>query len=99
MLQGINDMPEEAEALVKKFGHLKHRIKLNLIPWNPTDDTMKRSPESNLHTFQDIVKAGGIATTIRYSKGLDIEAACGQLVVKTMKAEATQAERAAAAES
>ena len=88
MLKGINDMPTEAEALVKKFGHLKHQIKLNLIPWNPTDDTMKRSPDSNLHKFQDITKAAGIPTTIRYSKGLDIEAACGQLVVKTMQQEA-----------
>ncbi len=81
MLLNVNDMPSEAEAFVKKFKHLKDQIKLNLIPWNHTNANMQRSSEGNLAVFQKIVQEAGIPTTIRYSKGLDIDAACGQLVV------------------
>lgn len=85
MLWGVNDMPEEARALVKLFQPIRHRIKLNLIPWNPTSEDLQTSSRERLEAFKDITEGSGIATTVRLSKGLDISAACGQLVVKTAK--------------
>lgn len=82
MLAGQNDMPSEARALVKRFAPLKHRVKFNLIPWNPVSGKMAASSEQALQDFHNILEAGGLTTTIRYSKGLDIHAACGQLVIK-----------------
>lgn len=82
MLLDVNDLPSEAEALVKQFTHLKHQVKVNLIPWNQTNAKLQRSSEQHMRTFQNILKRGGIQSTIRYSKGLDITAACGQLVIK-----------------
>ncbi len=87
MLLNVNDMPSEAEALVKTFRHLKEQIKVNLIPWNQTDALLQRSSEQRTAAFQQILDRGGIQSTIRYSKGLDIAAACGQLVVKQAKTE------------
>ncbi len=87
MLENVNDMLSEARALVKAFAGITHGVKLNLIPWNPTGTHLHRSRHEQLMAFQVVCEEGGIATTIRYSKGLDIEAACGQLVVKAMKAD------------
>lgn len=85
MLLDQNDMPSEARALVKHFGKFGAQVKLNLIPWNHTDADMQTSSEDHLEAFARITKKGGIPTTIRYSKGLDIDAACGQLVVNDKK--------------
>lgn len=85
MLSGVNDAPSEAKALVKRFLPIQHRIKFNLIPWNPINTQMHRSSESSLHVFQKILQDAGFIATIRYSKGLDIDAACGQLAVKQEK--------------
>lgn len=82
MLAGVNDMPTEARALVKLFSPVKHRIKFNLIPWNPIGKEFHTSKEEALHVFADILEQADFTTTIRYSKGLDIAAACGQLIVK-----------------
>lgn len=82
MLEGVNDMPEEAEALGSLFTHLQHAVKVNLIPWNPTGKHLETSSDSRILQFQQILQRYNITTTIRYSKGLDIDAACGQLVVK-----------------
>lgn len=85
MLWGVNDSPEEAKALAKLFVPIHHRVKLNLIPWNPISGELKTSSLERLEAFKRITENAGITTTIRYSKGLDISAACGQLVVKTAK--------------
>lgn len=100
MLSGVNDMDSEARALVKEFAVIRDKIKLNLIPWNPTGRHLERSAHERIVSFQAICEDGGITTTIRYSKGLDIEAACGQLVVKDMAAAklAKQIEERAASE-
>lgn len=83
MLLNVNDAPEEAKALGKLFSDIAHQVKLNLIPWNQTDAELKRSSEHRMRQFQTIVERYGITTTIRYSKGLDIMAACGQLVIQS----------------
>lgn len=82
MLLNQNDTPEEARGVVKWFGRFGATVKLNLIPWNHTNADMQSSSQEHLEAFAAITKAAGIPTTIRYSKGLDIDAACGQLAVK-----------------
>lgn len=82
MLLDQNDVPEEARGVVRHFGRFGGQVRLNLIPWNHTNADMQRSSRENLDAFAAITEKGGLKTTIRYSKGLDIDAACGQLAVK-----------------
>jgi 23S rRNA (adenine2503-C2)-methyltransferase len=81
MLDGINDGPGEAKALVKL---LRGRpAKLNLIPFNPFPGTAyRRSPAPAILRFRDILNDHGIIATIRRTRGDDIDAACGQLAGK-----------------
>jgi len=79
MLDGVNDSPEQAHELVRL---LKGRVscKLNLIPFNPFPASgLKRSPRERVLAFADVVQRAGIVTTIRKTRGDDIDAACGQL--------------------
>ncbi|KPF44847.1 23S rRNA (adenine(2503)-C2)-methyltransferase [beta proteobacterium AAP121] len=79
MLDGVNDTPEHAQALVKL---LKSRLpcKLNLIPFNPFPASgLLRSPRERVQAFAQVLQASGIVTTVRKTRGDDIDAACGQL--------------------
>jgi 23S rRNA (adenine2503-C2)-methyltransferase len=79
MLDGVNDSPEQAHALVRL---LQPRIscKLNLIPFNPFPASgLKRSPRERVTAFAQVLQDAGIVTTIRKTRGDDIDAACGQL--------------------
>lgn len=80
LLRDVNDaLPIAAElaTLLRPFGGLVH---VNLIPWNPfREGRFIRSEGPNADAFAQTLRRGGITTTIRYSKGLDISAACGQL--------------------
>ena len=79
MLDGVNDSPEQARELVRL---LKGRAscKLNLIPFNPFPASgLKRSPRERVLAFADVLRQAGIVTTIRKTRGDDIDAACGQL--------------------
>jgi 23S rRNA (adenine2503-C2)-methyltransferase len=60
------------------------RVHVNLIPYNPIDDAphLAGSSREAREAFGAMLKAAGIKTTIRYSLGADIAAACGQLVRK-----------------
>lgn len=81
MLKDINDTPQHAKELIK----LLHNVpcKLNLIPFNPfpLTDYECSTPEA-IATFQSMVQKSGIHTTVRKTRGDDIDAACGQLVGK-----------------
>ncbi len=79
LLKGVNDNPEQANALVKL---LKDRpAKINLIPFNAFDGTPYARPdEQRIGCFQDILHKQGLRTTVRRTRGDDIDAACGQLV-------------------
>ena len=74
--------------------------KLNLIPFNPFDDSgFKRSRDDRLYKFREIVMAAGFVVTVRKTRGDDIDAACGQLagqVVNRMKRKVHKISRAAA---
>ena len=78
MIEGINDTPGDANAVVRLLkGQLAH---INLIPMNPVAHTpWKPSPASRVEAFAAITRAGGLGTTVRRNRGVDIGAACGQL--------------------
>jgi 23S rRNA (adenine2503-C2)-methyltransferase len=79
MLDHVNDTPEQAEELVRL---LKGKVpcKLNLIPFNPFPASgLKRSPKERVQAFAEVLIRAGIVTTVRKTRGDDIDAACGQL--------------------
>ncbi|MCQ8104772.1 23S rRNA (adenine(2503)-C(2))-methyltransferase RlmN [Methylomonas sp. SURF-2] len=79
MLDGINDSPEDARTLVKLLKSVPSKV--NLIPFNPFPQSPYRcSATASILRFRDILHNAGIVTTIRKTRGEDIDAACGQLV-------------------
>jgi len=79
MLDGVNDTPEHARELVRL---VKGRVpcKLNLIPFNPFPASgLTRSPRERVSAFAEVLLGAGIVTTVRKTRGDDIDAACGQL--------------------
>ncbi|MDM4767393.1 23S rRNA (adenine(2503)-C(2))-methyltransferase RlmN [Pelomonas sp. SE-A7] len=79
MLDGVNDTPEAARELVELVRG-KVPCKLNLIPFNPFPESgLKRSSNERVKAFADILIKAGLITTIRKTRGDDIDAACGQL--------------------
>ena len=79
MLEGVNDSVEQAQALVRL---LKPRLscKLNLIPFNPFPASgLKRSSADRIKAFAQVLQDAGLVTTLRKTRGDDIDAACGQL--------------------
>jgi 23S rRNA (adenine2503-C2)-methyltransferase len=83
MLDGVNDQPEHAQQLVqlvRKHGGRGVSCKLNLIPFNPFPASgLVRSPQQQVQAFAKILLDAGIVTTVRKTRGDDIDAACGQL--------------------
>ena len=83
MLDGVNDQPEHAEALialVRQHGADGLRAKFNLIPFNPFPQSgLVRSPMPRVQAFGKLLNEAGIVTTVRKTRGDDIDAACGQL--------------------
>jgi len=78
MLEGVNDSPEEARQLARLLRGV--RAKVNLIPFNDWEASGFRRPAlARILAFQAILLDAGITTTVRWSKGEDIGAACGQL--------------------
>ena len=83
MLDGVNDQPEHARQLidlVRQHGRSGLRCKFNLIPFNPFPASgLLRSPQAAVQAFAKILLDAGIVTTVRKTRGDDIDAACGQL--------------------
>jgi 23S rRNA (adenine2503-C2)-methyltransferase len=83
MLDGVNDQPEHARQLVQLVrSHAGQGVpcKLNLIPFNPFPASgLTRSPQNQVQAFAKILSDAGIVTTVRKTRGDDIDAACGQL--------------------
>lgn len=81
MLDGINDSTADARALIKLLKNIP--AKLNLIPFNPfPNSNYQCSTMVTIKRFRDLLHKAGIVTTIRKTRGEDIDAACGQLVGK-----------------
>lgn len=83
MIHGENDSIAHARKLVKYLHGLK--AKVNLIPMNPhPGNPMRASEEEALNAFQKYLSERSIPAPIRYSRGQDVSAACGQLASKRM---------------
>ena len=78
MLGGMNDSAEDARRVVRLLAPLKS-VKVNLIPWNPGALPYKESSEERIEEFRRILVDRGVAAFVRYSRGRDLMAACGQL--------------------
>lgn len=88
MLDGVNDQPEHAAQLLDLVWHHGGQgvpCKFNLIPFNPFPDSgLKCSPRPVVQAFAKILSEAGIVTTVRKTRGDDIDAACGQLAGDVM---------------
>jgi 23S rRNA (adenine2503-C2)-methyltransferase len=79
MLEGVNDTVAHAQQLVAL---VRNRVpcKFNLIPFNPFPQSgLRCSPRPAVQAFANVLQEAGIVTTIRKTRGDDIDAACGQL--------------------
>lgn len=87
LLKDVNDHQEEAEQLADLLDDKKHRLYVNLIPYNPVDEhsQYQRSDKESVLSFYDTLKKRGINCKIRQEHGTDIDAACGQLRSKQIK--------------
>jgi len=85
LIEGVNDSPEQAERLASIAKPLF--AKVNLIPYNKVEGLdYKPSPLNVQKQFLNILKRRGIAATMRREKGGEIDAACGQLRLRTESA-------------
>ena len=80
MLDGVNDSAAQAQALGDRLRRAQLPCKFNLIPFNPFPQSgLVRSPRERVIAFAKTLQAAGFVTTIRKTRGDDIDAACGQL--------------------
>jgi 23S rRNA (adenine2503-C2)-methyltransferase len=83
MLKDVNDQVSHAQelvALVRKHAAQGLRCKFNLIPFNPFKESgLLRSDDATVEKFASVLIQAGFVTTIRKTRGDDIDAACGQL--------------------
>ncbi|HYT07465.1 MAG TPA: 23S rRNA (adenine(2503)-C(2))-methyltransferase RlmN [Rugosimonospora sp.] len=79
LLGGFNDSPEDARRVARLLVGL--RAKINLIPWNPGELPYRPPAAERVDEFRDVLTAKGVPTFVRYSRGQDVRAACGQLAL------------------
>ncbi|MCX8036229.1 MAG: 23S rRNA (adenine(2503)-C(2))-methyltransferase RlmN [Candidatus Sumerlaeia bacterium] len=79
LFDGVNDSPVDARRLGQMLRGI--RCKINLIPFNPVEGVLpfRRPPQERIEAFQQILIGMNYTASIRYSKGADVGAACGQL--------------------
>ena len=81
LLGGVNDTPEDARRLVRLLGNI--RCKVNLIPLNEAAGISFRRPsDERVDRFAAILASARVTVSVRKSRGRDIRAACGQLIVE-----------------
>ncbi len=81
ILGGVNDGAEDARRVVRLLAPLT-RVKVNLIPWNPGELPYQESSAETIEEFRRILTEKGVPAFVRYSRGRDVMAACGQLALK-----------------
>ena len=78
LLAGLNDLPQHAIELAEYVKGFQSHV--NLIPYNPIDEVDYKRPNSaRIEAFANALKTRNIAVSVRYSRGLEADAACGQL--------------------
>ncbi|ABA22417.1 23S rRNA m(2)A-2503 methyltransferase [Trichormus variabilis ATCC 29413] len=84
LLAGVNDLPEHALELSKHLRGFQNHV--NLIPYNPISEVdYKRPSGDRIQAFLTVLQQQHIAVSVRYSRGLEADAACGQLRTKTSR--------------
>jgi len=76
----LNDAAEDARRVVRLLAPLKS-VKVNLIPWNPGELPYRESSPERIEEFRRILVDRGVPAFVRYSRGRDVMAACGQLAL------------------
>ena len=95
MLKGVNDSDEDARKLVKVLSGVK--AKVNLLPLNEAAGIpFERPSDERVNTFAKILAGKGLMVSVRKSRGRDIRAACGQLIVEGQSARKSPGQRLAA---
>lgn len=79
LLGGFNDSPDDARRVVRLLSGLP--AKVNLIPWNPGELPYRAPEPERVDEFRNVLLEKGILAFVRYSRGRDISAACGQLAL------------------
>lgn len=78
LLAGVNDLPEHALELSKRLRGFQSHV--NLIPYNPIQEVdYKRPNRDRIEAFVNVLQQQNTAVSVRYSRGLEADAACGQL--------------------
>jgi 23S rRNA (adenine2503-C2)-methyltransferase len=96
MLAGINDSDEDARRLVKVLSGVK--AKVNLLPLNEAPGIpFERPSDARINTFAKILADKGLMVSVRKSRGRDIRAACGQLIVEGQSNKKSAAQKLASA--
>ncbi len=81
LLAGVNDSPQDARRLVKVLSGVK--AKVNLLPLNAAAGIpFERPSDEAINAFAKILADRGLNVSVRKSRGRDIRAACGQLIVE-----------------
>ncbi len=84
LLRGVNDTPLHARQLADFVRDLPVRV--NIIPYNPDSSPLfERPPDSEVQAFADLLRQQDIFVRIRWSKGSEIAAGCGQLRAKKLQ--------------
>ncbi len=87
LLGGFNDSPDDARRLAKLVSNL--RAKINLIPWNPGELPYEEPNAERIEEFRRILNEKNVPAFVRYSRGQDVMAACGQLAVLESRRDTT----------
>jgi 23S rRNA (adenine2503-C2)-methyltransferase len=94
LLAGVNDSPDDARRLVKVLSGVK--AKVNLLPLNAAPGIpFERPSDATVNAFAKILADKGLMVSVRKSRGRDIRAACGQLIVEGQSAKRTAAQKLA----
>ena len=89
LLERVNDSPEDARRLAKLLANLK--AKVNLIPLNAAPGIpFERPSDARVNAFARILAERDVTVSVRKSRGRDIRAACGQLIVEGQRRSAGQ---------
>ena len=81
LLKEINDSVEDAKRLLSMLSGMK-KCKLNIIPYNETDGEFRRPDKDQIENFVIALRPAKFPITVRWSKGTDIDAGCGQLATR-----------------
>ncbi len=89
LLKDVNDQREHALELAELIGDRRALANVNLIPYNPVDEhsQYQRTDRETVSAFYDTLKKQGVSCSVRLEHGTDIDAACGQLRSKQIKAD------------